>query len=184
MLKHKSFSLIELQIALAVLVVALSFTLPRFSFFTNMILNHELNRLFMVCSYLQQKAIATHQKQVLVFDNKKNEYTYLHNKKPHTFSLPSSLKFGFLSNIKGPPAWPKKIINTAITFQPEQQVIFFHDGKISPGTAYIVDKHQKIMGALTCAISEVCYIRKYRYQNNRWHIVPTGKKNNHDKMAS
>ncbi|MBY0353012.1 type II secretion system GspH family protein [Candidatus Babeliales bacterium] len=182
--KRAGFSLLELLITLGILVVVIGFSLPRFSFFTNIILNHELDRLFMVCSYLQQKAIATHQPQTLSFDIQNNQYSYLHHNKPHTFNLSGSLKFGSLPKTKGPPAWPKNIVKTPVTFQPAQKAVFFPDGKVSPGTVYIVDKGQKIMGALTCAISEVCYIRKYRYNNNQWQLVPTGKKTYHDKVAT
>ena len=185
-IKKSSFSLIELLLTLAIVVIVFTITIPRLSFFNRFILDNEVDKLFTVFSYLQQKAIATNQPQEVFFDLKENSYSY--NLKDNNQStichpelvsgstpsckLPEVIKFGFLSGTKGPPSSPSSPISSAVTFKNVgdnlYKALFYADGKIQPGTVYLVDKDQKFMMALTCPISQVSCIRKYRYDSGKW----------------
>ena len=44
------------------------------------------------------------------------------------------------------------------------------NGNISPGAVYLSDHFKKVMGALTCSISQVSYIRAYLYESGRWQL--------------
>ena len=110
----------------------------------------------MTFSYLQQRSIATLQPEILTFDEKTNSYTYTgpQNKLICT-KLGKTVKFGFIHGVKGPPSLPTQPITKAITFshsKEKQAATFSPEGKISPGTVYLVDTNKRVMGALTWGI--------------------------------
>ena len=164
----RAFSIIELLVCFAIIFVLLTISVPKFMFFNKFILTSQTDKLFATFSYLQQKAIASNQEQKLTFNLKNN--TYSHDNK--SYKLPEVVRFGCLPGAKGPPSSPSKEIKKSITFAKlsESQfcMSFYVDGKVSPGTAYLIDKDQKFMMALTCPISQVSCIRKYKYDDGRW----------------
>lgn len=170
----KSFSIIELFIVIAAIAILFAVTIPRFSFVNQFVLQNEVDKLFTVFSFLQQSAIATNQEQQIIFNLADN--SYLHNLKSENknvcHKLPEVVKFGFLDCVKGPPSSPKNVIQSAVTFKSKKdenyQVTFFTDGKIQPGTVYLIDVDKKNMMSITCPISEVSCIRKYKYDGKRW----------------
>lgn len=184
-LLRKSFSLIELLIFLSLILVLVAVAVPRFDFFNNHLLSHELDKLFVTFSYLQQKAIAGNKKYSIIFDQVSNCYSYqVDNSQVENSSvkvkLSEGVRFGFIDGVMGPPSSPTKKIEKPINLEKiinnsdrklESQVTFWPDGRISHGTIYLVDKTYKCMGALTCSVSQVSYIRRYKYENLRWVIL-------------
>lgn len=169
MKSNTSFSLIELLVVLAAFSIVLFIGLPSFAFFERTILKQEVHKLFIAFSYLQQKALAANKKQTLSFDCVKQMYHYASlTGKTCTCRLPNTIIFGFLSGAKGPPSSPTKIINKSITFA-SNHVTFYPNATISPGTIYLITKKRSVMMALTSPISQVSYIRMYRYESNQWH---------------
>ena len=115
MLLKKSFSLVELLIFLSLILVLVSVAVPRFDFFNNYLLSHELDKLFVTFSYLQQKAIAGNKKYSITFDLVDNSYSY-HSGSSVTVSelvttkLSDKVSFGFIEGVMGPPSSPTKMI--------------------------------------------------------------------------
>jgi len=174
-----SFSLIELLITISIAAILLSIAIPRMLSMHRYHLIHELEKLAVTCKYLQQKALASNTLQTLTFDITTNSYTFpAPGGKQTVYKLPSTILFGSINNVLGPPATPTQPINQAITFKKDQkfddqthfQAVFFTNGQISPGAAYLVDRDKKVMGAFTCAVSQVSYIRVYLYENNGWKL--------------
>jgi len=169
----KAFTLIELLITCALIMLLSALALPRLTFLSSGSLSRELTVLNTACAYLHHKAMATNRNLELIFDGAKNSYSYngIHNRS-QTHTLPRSIMFGFIPDAKGPPSKPQRKINTAITFAscaPGKYVItFYPDGTTSSGTVYLTDKDRKNMVALTCPIAPVSYIRMYRYDNAKW----------------
>ena len=170
--KVKSFSLVELLAVVFVMIILLSFTTQKFLFFNKFILKNEVDRIFTLFSYLQQKAITSNTQQEIIF-NLQND-SYLMNLQSKENKLASVVRFGFLPNSYGPPSDPKKTIKDAITFKKIEdnkfKVTFCSDGKIETGSIYFVDKDYKYMLAITIPVSNVSYIRKYEYKNGKWLI--------------
>jgi Tfp pilus assembly protein FimT len=156
--------LIELMIAIAIIAALATIAIPSFKFMDRQLLSVEVERLYSTVTQLQRKAMLTSTNQTLKFDN--NLYNF--DKQKH--SLPKNLTFGFLHNVKGPPATPSKTITSAVTF-PGKKITFYADGKISPGTAYLIDEANKFMYAVTVPVSEVSYIRKYQFKNGTWFLI-------------
>ena len=171
----RAFSLIEILVCISILLVLASTTIPRFFDVDKALLMHELDKLFVTFSYVQQKAIASNTQQMIRFELVTNSYFYLnqaHKQVPQ--ALANSIKFGFLKTAKGPPSTPVNFIKKPITFENQKtplQVIFYPDGKITPGSLYLVDKKEKNMVALTCSISQVSYVRKYVYNKSTWVCI-------------
>ena len=171
MKKSYAFSIVELLLVLAAVAILCSITIPKFFSLQERALDHDIDKLFMVCSYVQQKAISRHEPQQIIFNKQKNSYTYLglHGKKK-AINLSHGIQFGFIPGVLGSPGDPKTPISMYSTFKANMQqpgIIFFHNGAASAGTVYFVDSKQKLMGALTCGLSQVSYVRKYRYKNKK-----------------
>jgi len=186
-LLRKSFSLIELLIFLSLILVLVTVSVPRLDFFNNYFLSHELDKLFVTFSYLQQKAIASNKKYSITFDLVDNSYSYQSGSlvtvpELVTIKLSDKVSFGFIDGVMGPPSSPTKKIEKSINLEKvinnsdrkfSKEVSFWPNGRISHGTIYLVDKSHKRMGALTCSVSQVSYIRRYKYENSGWKILGT-----------
>jgi prepilin-type N-terminal cleavage/methylation domain-containing protein len=159
------FTLIEAMVVLALLVIIATLGMMQLSFLDNTIVHTEVDKLAMTCSYLQQKAIARNSDQILVCDVEKNEYRGDNIKE----TLSPRVCFGFLPNILGSPGSPVRVINKAITF-PDSSIHFYPTGTISSGTLYLTDKNKKYMYALSNAVSQVSYLRLYRY-DGKWKLL-------------
>jgi hypothetical protein len=135
------------------------------SFLDSTIARIEVDKLANVCSFLQQHAIATNSEQVLECDTKNNEYHCDNvNEK-----LSQRIAFGFLPGVMGSPGSPTQSIKKAITF-PGSVIHFYPTGIISSGTVYLVDKKKQCMYALSNAVSQVSYLRMYRY-DGKWNML-------------
>lgn len=165
MQNKKGFTLVEAMVVvfLCALIAALGIT--QLSFLDDTIAHAEVDKLAGVCSYLQQKAIATNNEQLLMCDVQKNEYRFDNACE----TLSKRIVFGFLPNALGSPGSPLHTIKKAITF-PDSMIHFYPTGTISSGTAYLADKNKKIMYALSNAVSQVSYLRLYRY-DGRWKLL-------------
>ena len=176
--RRKSFSLVEVLISLSVIVIFSSLMIPHFLNVKRYLLINEVDKLFVTFSYLQQRAIASNQVQKMFFDFSDRSYYYFDKTgKKSVYNLADSIKFGFMKNSKGPPGQTKKarnLIRNAVTFDLRNKpprASFYPDGKITPGTVYLVDKEEKMMVALTCPLGQVSYIRKYKYDNGSWMLI-------------
>ena len=165
--KKPAFTLIEVIIVLSLFAIVATLGIMQLSFLDDTIAHAEIDKLAGVCSYLQQKAMATNSDQFLVCDTQKNEYR-LDN--VHEL-LSRRIEFGFLPHVLGSPGSPSRSIKKAITF-PDSSIHFYPTGTISSGTVYLTDKNKKIMYALSNAVSQVSYLRLYRY-DGRWKLLGT-----------
>lgn len=139
----------------------------------------ELDRLEALFYSLQQRALACGLDLQLRCNVTKQAYSYqtLEGSELTAFLSPN-IRFGVVPGTMGPPWQATELIKTPITFASlsdstggENCVKFFSNGKISSGTIYLCDKEQAIGGALTCAVSQVFYIRKYLYNGKRWKLI-------------
>jgi prepilin-type N-terminal cleavage/methylation domain-containing protein len=162
--KH-GFTLIEAMIVVCLFALIVTLGMMQLSFLDDTIVHAEVDKLAGVCSYLQQKAIATNSDQILVCDVQKNEYRLdnIHE------MLSKRIGFGFLPNILGSPGSPTRSIKKAVTF-PDSSIHFYPTGTISSGTVYLTDKNKKLMYALSNAVSQVSYLRLYRY-DGKWKLL-------------
>ena len=171
-MEHKGFSLFELLITLAAIVIFATLTLPKLTFVNRFILQNEVDKLFTIFSYLQQKAIATNVPQELFFNLNKNAYSYLEKNSNKLYLLPGKVSFGVLQNVLGPPSRPQKTIKNPVSFKKlndqEFKVTFFPDGNISSGSVFLIDEDRKHLMALSCPVAPFSCIRKYKYENSRW----------------
>lgn len=195
--KRVAFSIIELMLVLCIMVLLFSISIPKMSFVNRFLVENEVDKMFTAFSFLQQRAIASNQEQEIIFDPAQNSYFYdlgggsygsiprLSSGLPRTVGydlktepkfvtckLPDAVKFGFLQGANGPPSSPGKPILSPITFKDIGsgmfKITFYTDGKVQPGTVYFIDKNKNFMMALTCPISQVSFIRKYKYNQGKW----------------
>jgi len=153
----KSFSLIELLVVFALLTILFVLALPYFTFFERSLIKSETERLFAVIVYLQQRSIASCREQRLVLNAAGNGYSYnIPPKKESVYFLNKAAAFGFLKGSKGPPADPKELIKKSITFPKTEKtsknyrITFWPNGKIGPGTVYLIGRKENYMMAITC----------------------------------
>lgn len=167
-----AFTLIELLLVLTITLLLATLSIPSFFSSTEQEIVKELDKLEAIIVYLQQQAVATQKTHMIFFDQNQQGYLFDKNGKNVTFSFGNNICFGFLPTAYGPPGDPTAPIKQCIAFPINEKNIFFAklfpNGKISPGSLYITDKYKKHMGALTCSVSQVSYIRKYVYQSDKW----------------
>ncbi len=159
------FTLIEAMVVLALFAVVVMLGMWQLSFLDNTIVHAQVDKLATACSYLRQKAIASNSDQILVCDVEKNEYRGDNVNE----TLSSRVCFGFLPNVLGSPGSPSRVITKAVTF-PNSSINFYPTGTLSSGTVYLTDKNKKNMYALSNAVSQVSYLRLYRY-DGKWKLL-------------
>jgi type II secretory pathway pseudopilin PulG len=167
-----AYSIIETIVALSIIIILVSLSIPFFFNIKKYLLINEVDKLFVTFSYMQQKALASNKIQELFFDLENNSYHYTEsNKIKNQNNLVNSIKFGFIKSVMGPPADPTELIQKITNFDNQgslHRIRFFPNGKITAGTIYLVDAQEKLMVALTCPPAQVSYIRKYQYEDNKW----------------
>lgn len=159
------YSLIELSVIIALIACCATLSIALIPAFTANAVRTELDILYQTCLYLKHHAIMTGSEQVLVIDVAGNRYTYGNR----IYSLPSGVRFGTIPGTKGSPSNPHRTIESPSTFA-KNRITFYKDGAIDAGSLYLVDRNHKRMVALTIAVSEYAYIRRYRY-NDGWQMV-------------
>lgn len=160
---QKGFFLINLAIACSLLVIIVSLSVSQTSFFRRFLIRSEIEKMYTLFFYLNQRALVSNKEQTLHFDATKNSYQS--GKK--TEKLAVSLRFGILPDAFGPPSQPTKLLTQAITFV-DNTVHFYPDGTISSGSIYITDNDHALLYALTISVGHISYLRKYRYSNGSW----------------
>jgi hypothetical protein len=159
------FMILELLIVVSLCALIAMLSMMQLSFLDSTIAHAEVDKLAGACSYFRQKAIATNSEYVLTCDVQNNEYRCDNMRE----KLSQRLCFGFLPNVLGPSKYAIHRINKAVTFV-GSAIHFYPTGIISSGSVYLTDKCKKIMYALSNAVSQVSYLRLYRY-DGKWELL-------------
>ena len=155
------FSLIELAIVMALIGIMASIVFVYGTYMYRAVAKQEIEKLAIICRYLQHAAMMSNIPRSLIFDPKTRSYSYDGTRE----CLPKSVEFGVLFGAKGPPSNPIRQIQSPITFENER-IIFHPDGIIQPGTVYLISKDKQVMYALSSPVSQVSYMRIYRYDGS------------------
>ena len=187
MASKAGFSLLELSIVLALSIFLATIVVSGGRFLQRILVRTEIEKLYIICRYLQQTAMATNTICTLTFNREGGSYTYgpsndygsSNNSMVSSADgsssagleekLPAHLSFGVMDGALGPPSAPTKVIESPITFT-ENTIEFHPTGAIKSGTVYLVDQSGNYMCALSCPISHVSFIRLYEY-NGGWKLV-------------
>lgn len=159
------FSFIELMIVIGLSALMITMVAVNLSFFDHLLVQIEAQKLLMTCRRLQYQAISTNQEQILTFDPINHSYTYATT----TIRLNRSVSFGAHPAIQGPPSHPTHPIANPITFA-QKRIVFTPDGIIQPGSLYLTSKDKQILYALCSPVSQVSFLRLYRYDHG-WHCL-------------
>ena len=159
------FSLIEMMVVIALIMLISSLASINTYYLHKAVVHTELDLLYNTCCYLQHMAMATNQKQELLFNLAGQCYTY--NSEKH--ALPGVVQFGILPQVNGPPSSPSHALTLPITFSNEK-IVFYPDGIISSGIIYMIDSNHHDIYALSSGVANVSFLRKYRY-DGKWHLM-------------
>jgi prepilin-type N-terminal cleavage/methylation domain-containing protein len=166
----RAFTLIELVLVLAIVVIISAVGLPYLWDRDQALLNHELEHLELLFTFMQQQALATNKPCTLVVQPPRI-YTFTRNGRVAMYQLAPGIEFGTIPGAYGPPANPTGPLTQAATFPPVMQagmqgfeVVFLPNCQTTPGAVYLKATKSSFMGALTCAVSQVSYIRRYLYK--------------------
>jgi competence protein ComGC len=175
-MENKGYSLFELLITVAAIVIFVTLTVPKFSFVNKFVLQNEVDKLYVTLSYLQKKAMALNKQQELYFDLINNVYSYTSiNNSFKKYKLPQVVEFGILPGVLGPPSKPHKVIKNPITFEKLDNnlhvIKFYPDGIISSGSVFFVDKDKRFLLSLSCPLSPYSCVRKYEYKDKKWVLL-------------
>lgn len=139
---------------------------PNMSFLQRRMVKADAEQLLSTMLYMQREGMVSNDKKNLKFLVSKNQYTYNNC----TVSLSNGVLFGVISGAQGPPSLNIKSPKGAVTYE-KQQIQFFPDGKMSPGSVYLTNKTYDVMHAITTAVSHVSYIRMYTYYRGKWERI-------------
>ncbi|MBS1986432.1 type II secretion system protein [Candidatus Dependentiae bacterium] len=159
------FTLITVLVSISIVVCLLSLALANISFLDRLLVRTELNLLHATCCYAQQMAQINHEPCEIVCDLEKNSYRCDN----HRRVLPQSVIFGVKQGVYGPPGNPHTRITKPITFQ-DSRMRASVEGTLNAGTVYLVDTGKRYQYALSSAITQVPYVRCYRY-DTAFHII-------------
>jgi len=162
--KPRAFTLIELSITLALIAMIAAISLPVVLNFNRLLVSSQAKVLQITCWAIQQQAIALNKETNLTFNEISNSYGV---PSESVIKLSPKVKFGILPEVLGPPASPTKHLDAAITFA-NKKITFYPNGRISPGSIYLIDENRQALYAITVPVSSVLYIRRYRYQRPYW----------------
>ena len=160
---RSGYIMIEMMVAIAIVILLAGITSAHVGSYRYTCMQQQITLFALAWRQLQQSAMARNQQQEMLFDQVGHRYKI--NGVWH--ELPSTIRFGYLLESKGPPSNPTHEIHSAITF-PSKKVSCFSDGTIQAGTVYLVDDQKQSMYALTSGVSAVSFLRKYRYDGT-WH---------------
>jgi len=176
---REAFSLLELFMSIALIMLMSCMIIPKIVVTRDQVLIQALDRIEVLFHSLQQRALACGCDVELMCDISEHSYTYktLQGTEQTTL-LGSDIHFGVVPGTMGPPWQATEVVTAPITFRgykgnisTRASVMFYSNGKISPGTMYLCDKRKAVGGALTCAVSQVFYIRKYLYNGKQWKLI-------------
>jgi prepilin-type N-terminal cleavage/methylation domain-containing protein len=159
------FSLLELVVVISLIVILCSIAIGGINLFDRLIVRSELDLLYLRCKQLQQEALLTRTIKELIFDRAGNGYSF--GSRHHTFN--KAVCFLGATRLQGPPSEPTHRITSAVTFV-HDRIVFYPDGIISSGAVYLCDARQKVVYALSNAVSQVSYLRRYVYDKT-WVII-------------
>ncbi len=161
----RGFSLIELLVVISLVTIIITVLVANISFVDRLMVRTEAEKLYIVCRSLQQEAISCHEPKILTFDEANQSYRYDNTVE----KLNRTVHFGIMPAVKGPPATPTRELTKAITFI-GNRVIFSPDGIIQPGSVYLVSKDKQSLYALSSPVSQVSFLRLYRYDRT-WQCL-------------
>lgn len=163
--KDAGFSLIECMIVIALIAIIVMLTGMSNSLLHQICVRGQLEKLYTFCHYARRYAIATNKPQTITFDTAHNSYSFL----TYHEQLPGGVRFGFLHGTAGPPADPKITLSSPVSFK-GNHITIHPDGIMQSGTIYLIDDNKTCMYALSNAVSQISYLRKYRY-DGAWHLM-------------
>ena len=163
MRNRAGFIMIEVMVGLALVLIMVGITSAHINAYRYTCMKQQVALFALNWHQLQQSAMARNAQQEMILDEAQHRYQL----EGVWHDLPTTLRFGFLPESKGPPSNPTTPIRSAITFV-QKKVICFPDGTIQAGTVYLIDDKKQSMYALTSGVSAVSFLRKYRYDGT-WH---------------
>lgn len=160
---NNAFSLIELTIVLMIVVVIAFLGGAHMGFISRMLVVNDMQHIKIMCERARTMAVATGVEQKIVIDELARTCVFDN----HVHRLASSVCFGVMPGVKGPPSKPTYLLEKPITFD-HNQINFYSDGIVSSGTLYLTDRKKNYQCALSCGVSETSLLRMYRYEHGKW----------------
>lgn len=154
-MKRPGFSLLELCLIISVLALMAYCGMQSFAVYDRLLVHQELDRLYLLFVMLSRKAVVENHTIELALA---------------THNLAHGVQFGVVSALQGPPSTPHAV-KDPITFK-NKTILFHPQGIIGAGALYLTDSKQRWQYALTAAVGHISYVRRYRYQQTNWELLP------------
>lgn len=164
-LNKNGFMLFELVITVALLAFIILLGVGIFSGLQHILVHLEAQKLAVTCRCLQYQAQSSNSAQQLFFEPTKQSY-YFNN---HHEKLVEGVQFGRGTGVIGTPSRPNQTPSSPITFV-QNRITFFPQGILQAGTVYLTSREKAVTYALSTPISQVSFLRIYRY-NGKWSLI-------------
>jgi hypothetical protein len=164
MFKKNGFSLIELMVIIACIVIIATLAIGQMSFLNRFLVRADLQALHMECRYVQHCACMHQNQYAIQFDIVGRTYSSLRGKN----TLSPGVHFGFMPGAYGPPSLAHALLEKPITFE-QNSIEFYPHGAAQAGVIYLTDSNKTCGYALSSAIGSQGYFRTYYYNDKKWH---------------
>lgn len=173
---RQAFSMLEMLLVIAIASFLLLIAIPHISNQKTAKLKQCLTVLTLTCRFVQQSAQASQHNQQIIFDPANNRYIFTKKERQIICPLPEHVSFETKTDVYGPPGNPVQPLKEPCTFPKNTEnqtfaLTFYPNSNATPGAVYVLDKETSTIGALTCGVSQVSYIRTYLYQGACWQLI-------------
>lgn len=167
--EYSGIALFELCLVMSLMGMALYPILVSFSYVDRSSVVLELDRLYTVLKFIQQKALLDQKSYSVTFDLEEGSYTA-----DRVWYLRAGVCIGFPKSflgctIEGPPSKPTKKLIDGCTW-PNNTLVVHATGVMGAGALYLTDRIGSCLYALTVDASEVTALRRYYYDTS-WHLL-------------
>jgi len=159
------YLLFELLVVLVLIAIVALATMGTGSWQSHQLLRYEVDTLYYAIIAASQRALCRGTLERLSFPTRTS---WRSAATEHT--LAESVTFGTIPQLKGPPSHPVTTVTDPISFV-GHGIICYPNGQVQPGTVYFTDEQQHVY-AITCPVSSISYMRRYRYVDGRWERLP------------
>jgi prepilin-type N-terminal cleavage/methylation domain-containing protein len=173
---QRGWTLIELTVALAVIVVLTLMAWPAFDgLILRLLLHSTTMTVIQSLRTARHLAMAEGRAYSVVFDAAADSYQVVGGAAPSAVVLPVRVRFGAASGVLGPPSAPTKPPpEIGVTFR-QAKVTFLPDGTLSPGpgTIYLTGSSRGggVMATMAISVTIAGHPRRYEWEGKQWRAM-------------
>ncbi|MGB8467445.1 MAG: GspH/FimT family protein [Candidatus Babeliales bacterium] len=157
------FSLLTLMLTVAAIALIATLVVTSSTHLASFLVRTDIQLLHACFQFARQQAMLYQKPVALTFDPPRHSYHCLDT----TTALSRTTAIAVPSGVYGPPADPKTLIQSPITFA-DNRILCYPNGTVSAGAVYLMNRLTRCVYAVTIPIAHEPVMHWYRYSNYQW----------------